>query len=424
MAEKIAKSVVTCDMEGRIETYNDAAVQIFGYAPEEVVGKKRVSLFSPGLVVLGHVNDWLKTAREAGEYTGRTVFVRKDGSKFAADIRITPTFRDGVQIGYCGVTAPRLDIPVAQAEPEISLFTRIFGWLVVTRAPFLTATIVPIAITAAWVAARGLAEPFPWLLLALTLVGGIALHVAANTFNDYFDWTSGTDEANNDYFLPLSGGSRSVELGLITPRGLFTIGVVSFAIALAAGLAVMAVQGPGLIVFGVIGALSAFFYTAPPVRLAARRGLGELVTGMNFGPLMTAGAVYALTGQVSWVDFVIGVPVGLLITAVLYINEFPDHDGDKVSGKHNLVVVLGKRTARWGYLALVLGAFALVAAGVVAGWWSAGALLALLALPVGLYAANILFKHYEDRSLARANSATIVVHVLAGALMAVGLVVF
>lgn len=140
---RIEKSVVTCDLEGRIETVNSAAIKIFGYTADELIGKKRVSLFSPGLVVLGHVTKWLKTAVKDGEYRGRTVFVRKDGSRFAADIRITPTFRDGKQIGYCGVTTPLPDVNPDDAMPAISLYTRIFSWLVITRAPFLTATIVP-----------------------------------------------------------------------------------------------------------------------------------------------------------------------------------------------------------------------------------------------------------------------------------------
>src|SRR5512147_2656635 len=96
------KSVITCDLEGRIETYNPGAQAIFGYQPDEVIGQKRVSLFSPGLVVLGHVQNWLKEAREKGEFRSRTVFLRKDGTPFTADVRITPTFRNERQIGYCG----------------------------------------------------------------------------------------------------------------------------------------------------------------------------------------------------------------------------------------------------------------------------------------------------------------------------------
>ncbi|GAB4480848.1 MAG: hypothetical protein Kow00124_28000 [Anaerolineae bacterium] len=415
------KSVITCDLEGRIETYNDAAEQIFGYSREEIVGKKRVSLFSPGLIVLGHVGGWLKAAREQGEFTGQTVFVRKDGTRFAADIRITPTFRDGKQIGYCGVTTPRPDLPVEQAMPPISAATHLFRWLVVTRAPFLTATIMPVLIGAAWVAATGRAEPFPWLAFVLALIGGLALHVAANTFNDYFDWRSGTDPANNDYFQPLSGGSRSIELGLIDERGMLRVALGALGVAGLMGLMLVFISGPLLLAFGLVGALSAYFYTAPPLRLAARRGLGELLVGLNFGPLMVAGVVYALTGVVGWLDFFAGLPIGLLITAVLWINQFPDAESDALTGKRNLVVVMGKRAARWGYVALVHTAFVLVTAGAAAGLLPIGALLSLLALPLAVHTTLVTFRSYADRTLVRANSGTVMLHALTGLLMAAGI---
>lgn len=416
------KSTVTCDLEGRIETYSPGAEQIFGYSPGEVIGKKRVSVFSPGLVVLEHVPTWLKIARERGEYDSRTVFVTKSGKPFAAGIRITPTFKDGKQIGYCGVTTPLPDVPAAEVMPKSSLMTKIFAWLVIMRLPFLTATLVPILIGAAWVAAKGLISPFPWLLFFLTLTGACALQVAANTFNDYFDWTSGADKVNSDYFLPYSGGSRSVELGLISERGMLIVGLVSLAIASAMGLAVMVIMGqPSLILFGVAGAFSAYFYTAPPLRLAARKGLGELLIGLNFGPLMTAGAVMALTGRVSWQDFAIGLPAGLLTTAILWINQFPDEEADRVSGKLNLVVVLGKERARWGYVALMVAAFGIGVAGVVAGVFPLGALAMLLAAPLAISASRTLFRHYADRELVTANATTINLQLIAGLLMAAGI---
>lgn len=415
------KSTITCDLEGRIETFNSGAEQIFGYTAGEVVGKKRVSLFSPGLIVLGHVAAWLKIAREQGEYKGRSVFVTKSGRPFAAEIRITPTFKDGRMIGYCGVTTP-LDLPVETVMPKASLMTKVFAWLVIMRLPFLTATLVPVLIGAAWVAANGLASPFPWLLFILTLIGACALHVAANTFNDYFDWTSGTDKVNADYFQPYSGGSRSMELGLISERGMLAVGLAALAVASAMGLAVMAlIARPALILFGAAGAFSAYFYTAPPLRLAARKGLGELFIGLNFGPLITAGTVMALTGRVAWQDFVIGLPVGLLTTAILWINQFPDEEADRVSGKHNLVVVLGRERARWGYVALMAASFGIGVAGVALGVFPVGALAMLFAAPLALSASRTLFRHYADRELVSANAATINLQLLAGLLMAAGI---
>src|SRR5688500_12003627 len=144
------KSVITCDLEGRIETFSEGAVRLFGYAREEVVGRKRVSLFSPGEVVLQHVPKWLAAAVRDGEHRARTVFLRKDGTPFAAELRVTPTFKQREHIGYCGVTVPLPDVDPQQAWPRISLATRVFRWLVVTRAPFLTATLVPLLIGAAY----------------------------------------------------------------------------------------------------------------------------------------------------------------------------------------------------------------------------------------------------------------------------------
>lgn len=415
------KSVITCDLEGRIETFNPGAEHIFGYSPADVVGQKRVSLFSPGLIVLGHVQNWLKVAREQGEFATRTVFVRRDGSLFTADIRITPTYKQGQQIGYCGVTVPRPDIPPANAMPKVSLATRLFAWMVITRAPFLTATLVPVLVGAAWVAARQLVKPFPWGLFALVMLGALALHISANTFNDYFDWKSGTDQANNDYFLPYSGGSRSIELGLISERGLLRVAWGALIVAALAGLPFLVLRGPALLAFGAAGAFSAYFYTAPPLRLAARRGLGELLVGLNFGPLMVAGTVFALSGSLNWIDFSIGLPIGLLTTAILYINQFPDVTADALTGKRNLVVVLGKSRARWGYLLLMLAAFGSVAFGVMSGFLPMTALLMLAGLPLAGYATWILFRYYSERSLIKSNSMTILLHLVAGLLLTVGL---
>lgn len=417
------KSVITCDLEGRIETFNEGAVEMFGWTEEEVVGKKRVSAFSPGLVVLGHVGQWLATAVKEGKSETRTVFLRKDGTPFAADIKITPTFKDGKQIGYCGVTVARPEAKVAEAMPKISTWTRVFAWMVVTRAPFLTAIIVPVLLGGAWVAMRGAVHPFPWGTFGLVLLGGILLHVAANTFNDYFDWTSGTDEGNNEYFLPFSGGSRSIELGLVTEKGLLAVAVSSLLAAGLIGLALLSRAGPGLLWFGLAGAFSAFFYTAPPLRLAARRGLGELLVGLNFGPLVTAGVACALTGTVTRGDFVVGLPAGLLTTAILWINEFPDAPSDAKAGKNHLVVTLGLEAARWGYVLLVAAAFGLVAAGVALGHLPAPALLTLLALPLAWRSTRILLRHFRDRELVKANATTIQLQLAAGLLLTLGLVI-
>lgn len=414
------KSTITCDMEGRLETFNAGAEEIFGYAASEVIGKARVSLFSPGLTVLQNVPAWLSTASSTGKFEGESVFIRKDGSRFPAKIRITPTKKGGVQIGYCGVTTPLPQSELARVEPKISLFTKIFSALVVTRAPFLSASIFPVLIAGAYVAQRA---EFSWPAFLLALVGAASVHIAANTWNDMYDWQSGADKINHDYFLPYSGGSRAIELGLITERGLMKIAVGAIVVAFACGLGIAALGSPVVLPLGLLGALAAWTYTAPPLRLIARRGLGELLIGVAFGPLLSVGAVAAVTGSIDPVAALLGIPVGLLTTAILWINEFPDAPSDALAGKTHLVVTIGTAAARWGYVALIAVAFGTLTALVALGALAPTALLALLTLPLALRSTFILFREYRSRALVRANVGTIILQGAFGFTLACGILI-
>ena len=91
------------------------------------------------------------------------------------------------------------------------------------------------------------------------------------------------------------------------------------------------------------------FYTAPPFRFASRKGMGELLIGLNFGPLMVAGSFLVQTsGDMTHVMNAVlaGIPIGFLVAAIVFVNQFPDHDGDKATGKNNLVVVFGPRKSK------------------------------------------------------------------------------
>ena len=117
-------------------------------------------------------------------------------------------------------------------------------------------------------------------------------------------------------------------------------------------------------IIGVIGLFLGYFYTAKPIRLVSRRGLGEIAIFLAFGPLLTLGSLFAIstsTIELFSVDFYnaiyLGIPLGLLTTNILYINQFPDANSDSKTGKNHLVVTLGKKIARWGYLIILLGAF-------------------------------------------------------------------
>ena len=422
-ADKIV-SVITCDLEGRIETFNKNAEKLFGYSADEVIGKKRVSLFSPGMVVLGHVANWLKEARNNKEgHSTKTTFIRKDGSKFAAQFKVTATIIKGKHVGYCGRTKELVDVPPEETMPETSLLTRFISIVAITRLPFLSATWIPIIASLVWGINQGLIT-MDWNTFIFIFLGGSFLHLAANTYNDYFDWTSGTDQINNDYFLQLSGGSRAIELGLISEKQLFRLATSFLALSGIMGIAIMATLGDNkfeLFYYGLAGAFSAYFYTGYPLRLVARKGIGELLIGLNYGPLMTMGTVFAMTGIHNWDAFLFGIPLGILTTAILWINQFPDRASDEIAGKHHLVVVLGLERASWGYLILMISAFSSIYMLNIYNIIPESALLSMLALPFALYFSYLVITSYNLRELAIANWGTIGIHSVTGILMILGL---
>ena len=369
------KSVITCDMEGRVLTMNDDAVKIFGYKKEEIIGKKRVSIFSPGEIVIQNVGNWLATADKLGEFVGKTYFLKKDGTKINAKISIRPTFADGksnAQTGYCGVT----EVIDEDVTVPINLSTKIIKGVAITRVPFTSASIFPMLAIAAYYAGLG-DGLFSVTSLLLAVFGVLLLHLSSNVFNDYFDVSDGTDEANNEYFQPggaaITGGSRAIELGIITLNKTKAVATsLLLASLLVAGFLfynIYQVTGAtsnveGALAVGLSGLFLGYFYTARPLRLVARRGLGELAIFLAFGPLLTLGTGYAISAETIgflssefYMLLSLGVPFGFLTTNILYINQFPDAESDAKTGKNHLVVTLGKKAARWGYLVILSLAF-------------------------------------------------------------------
>ncbi|HLP28714.1 MAG TPA: UbiA family prenyltransferase [Candidatus Didemnitutus sp.] len=416
MATALDRSVITCDMEGVIDTFSDGAVNMFGYDRMETVGKLRVSAFSPGQIVLQNLGTWLSTAVREGEWLGETNFIRKNGEVFGARIRITPTFKNGVQVGYCGVTE-ELDVIV---DVPIRTTTKAITWLVITRAPFLTAALTPAFIGVAYVGGV-IGLDIAWMYATLAIVGVALLHLASNVFNDYFDVKSGTDQANTKYFVQYSGGSRAIEMGLIDLNGTRNVAIGLAALAVAIGIYLTYVVGIGVLLIGISGLALGYFYTAPPLRLVARKGLGEIVIGMAFGPLITLGMYYVCTGSYSLDAFLVGIPTGLLTTNILLINQIPDAEGDAKTGKNHLVVTYGYRAAVWFYLLFLSSSIGVTT---WLGFYLNKPLLfavALIGLAYGGWIVSYMRQHLYDRTLVKANVSTIYLQILFASLFALSL---
>ncbi|MFO7915774.1 MAG: 1,4-dihydroxy-2-naphthoate octaprenyltransferase [Candidatus Krumholzibacteriales bacterium] len=287
-------------------------------------------------------------------------------------------------------------------------------WLKELRLEFLTGSATPVLLGTA--VARYESGEWNPLLFLLTLAGAVALHLGANTANDYFDHLSGNDPANVEYVRPFTGGSRLIQEGLIKPRTVLATSLSFFAAALVAGLILTAIRGFWILVLGLIGAVCGYFYTAPPLRLA-HRGLGEIVIGISFG-LIGPGAYFVQTGEMTLSAVLATLPVMFLITAVIWINEFQDSRADQSAGKNTLVVRLGRKGAVVPFAVLTLCSYLPLITGTALGELPSFTLLALITLPLGIRSIATARRHYgHPRKLAPANSSAVINHLLTGIIL-------
>ena len=171
-----------------------------------------------------------------------------------------------------------------------------------------------------------------------------------------------------------------------------------------------------------IGVFVGYFYTAKPIRLSSRYGLGELSIFLSFGPLLTLGTGFAITSDTILLysnEFynllILGIPIGLLTTNILFINQYPDYTSDKKVGKNHLVVLIGKKASRWIYAintAVAIGSLYFISENILND--TQGLLFLYILIPVSMtysyYLISGLFKYYNSRELIKYNIHTIYFH--------------
>ncbi|HIJ73803.1 MAG TPA: 1,4-dihydroxy-2-naphthoate octaprenyltransferase [Candidatus Hydrogenedentes bacterium] len=290
-------------------------------------------------------------------------------------------------------------------------------YLIYARAPFAPASVVPVLLGAAL--AWRFAHEFNAINFALTLAGMVFAHFGINLFNDYHDFLQGADQ-NNRFRNPFSGGSPHLVGKRERPETIRNLARLSAGVALACGVALIIRVDRGLgpiLCLMIVGFAGGYFYTAPPLRFVYR-GLGEAFIILNFGLLPVFGTYYVMTRSLSWTPLLGSLPVGLLITNVLYINQFPDYESDHDSGKRTLVVRLGTHRARFVYVCIAFLALALIAIPALWMGFPRLSLLGLLGLMPTVPAAWILIQHHAaPQKLLKAQALTITAHIATGVLL-------
>jgi len=299
---------------------------------------------------------------------------------------------------------------------ERTVSSKIFIWIKELRAPFLTASIIPVLLGT--IIAVHAEDSFNAFYFMLTLLAMVLLHSGTNVLNDYYDFVDGADRSSIES-TPFSGGSGLLANGSLSPGSVFRYALSLLIIGTVIGLLITYLRGWMIFGFGIMGLISGIFYSASPVKLSAR-GVGELFVGLNFGPLVVLGSYYVQTQSLTIEPVIASLPIAFLIAAVLYINEYPDYSADKQAGKTNILVRLGKERGVMVYYALMLATYASLLWGVGSGCIPIISLIALATLPLSMKALMVVRNNYNDtEKLLPANALTILIHLITGIILCI-----
>lgn len=245
-------------------------------------------------------------------------------------------------------------------------------WVEAARPRTLPASAAPVLVgTAAGAMHGGLV----WWRFLLALVVALAVQVAVNYANDYFDGVRGVDTVTR------AGPRRAVASGLVSPPRMIAAVFAALVVAAVAGLVLAAAVSWWLLLIGLGSFIALLGYSGGP-RPYASEGLGEVFVFVFFGLVATAGSAYVQHRHVPSAAWVGGVATGLLAVAILVVNNLRDVPTDAVAGKRTLAVRIGESRTRWLFIGLVVTGLLLAAVGVPLAARSAWPLLVVLALPL------------------------------------------
>ena len=281
------------------------------------------------------------------------------------------------------------------------MLKRIRFWIWHARPMAIPQSLMP-AILAVCMASRH--EGFSLLLGLLAALGVVAGHLGINLFDDYFDYKV----KKTDFRMQMEHQGMRARIakctyltsGEATLKELLIVCFVYSAIALSIGFVIFLFRGRVILLLAAITGLLGIFYSGAPLRLSYR-GLGEIVIGFVFGPLLMTGVFYAACGMFDRSVLFVSIPVGLLVANIVYSHAIMDYEPDKAVGKMTFAVLLKSKKRMLGFLLLILvSTFAILVSGVVSRYLSPYYLFALLTihLAVYLYYLMVEFTRHPERT--------------------------
>jgi len=262
-------------------------------------------------------------------------------------------------------------------------------WLIAARPRTLPAAVAPVLVgtSLAWTVG-----PLDWIAFVAASLGALFIQVGTNLSNDYSDARRGADTEER------LGPVRVTAGGLVPPKQVLFATYASFGMAVLCGIYLIIIAGPVLLLIGAASILAGVLYTGGP-RPYGYEGFGELFVFTFFGIVAVTGSYYVQRQALEWEAFVLAIPVGLLASAILVVNNVRDLETDRRANKQTLAVRIGRANTRRLFAVMVALAYPTALLPTMLGSFNAWPLLVLLTIPIAVALVRTVASHTDGPTL-------------------------
>ena len=262
-------------------------------------------------------------------------------------------------------------------------------WLIASRPRTLPAAVAPVLVGTALAWTVG---PLDWVAFVAAALGALFIQVGTNLSNDYSDARRGADTEDR------LGPVRVTAGGLVPPKQVLFATYASFGMAVLCGIYLIIIAGPVLLLIGAASILAGVLYTGGP-RPYGYEGFGEVFVFTFFGIVAVTGSYFVQRQALEWEAFVLAVPVGLLASAILVVNNVRDLETDRRAGKKTLAVRLGRANTRRLFAVMVALAYPTALIPTLVGSLNAWPVLVVLTIPIAVALVKTVASHTDGPTL-------------------------
>ncbi len=262
-------------------------------------------------------------------------------------------------------------------------------WLIASRPRTLPAAVAPVLVGTALAWTVG---PLDWVAFVAASLGALFIQVGTNLSNDYSDARRGADTEDR------LGPVRVTAGGLVPPKQVLFATYASFGMAVLCGIYLIIIAGPVLLLIGAASILAGVLYTGGP-RPYGYEGFGEVFVFTFFGIVAVTGSYFVQRQALEWEAFVLAVPVGLLASAILVVNNVRDLETDRRAGKKTLAVRLGRANTRRLFAVMVALAYPTALIPTLVGSLNAWPVLVVLTIPIAVALVKTVASHTDGPTL-------------------------